>query len=93
MPRVLRVCSDWMKEYNEAYNTGYYQIIQSVREQMDQMKNYDIREQYDMLVGEITENIVVSRLDSSIKGFYWYEFKDRHIVPYLLDVFLWQDAL
>ena len=68
MPCVLHVCSELMREYNEAYRTGYYQIIQSVREQMDQMKNFDFREQYDTLVGEITENIIVSRLNYSVKS-------------------------
>lgn len=57
------MCSDWMKEYNEAYRTGYYQIIQAAREQLDQMKNFNIREQYDMLVGRIREDTVVSILD------------------------------
>ena len=70
MPCVLRVCSELMREYNEAYRTGYYQIIQSVREQMDQMKNFDFREQYDTLVGEITENIIVSRQNYSVKSSY-----------------------
>lgn len=51
-----------MKEYNEAYRTGYHQIIQAAREQLDQMKDFNIREQYDMLVGKITEDIVVSIL-------------------------------
>ena len=58
-----------MKEYNEAYKTGYFNIIQSLRDQLDQIKNYDIREQYDMLVGQVTEDVVVSRLDYSIKMF------------------------
>ena len=51
-----------MKEYNEAYRTGYLNIIQSLRDQLDQIQNYKIREQYDMLVGKITEDIVVSIL-------------------------------
>jgi len=52
-----------MKEYNEAYRTGYHQIIQAAREQLDQMKDFNIRKQYDMLVWKITEDIVVSILD------------------------------
>ena len=52
-----------MKEYNEAYRTGYFNIIQSLRDQLDQIKNYNIREQYDMLVGRIREDTVVSILD------------------------------
>ena len=58
-----------MKEYNEAYRTGYFNIIQSLRDQLDQIKNYNIREQYDMLVGHVTEDVVVSRLDYSTKRF------------------------
>ena len=58
-----------MKEYNEAYRTGYLNIIQSLRDQLDQIQNYKIREQYDMLMGQVTEDIVVSRLDFSIKMF------------------------
>jgi len=58
-----------MKEYNEAYRTGYLNIIQSLRDQLDQIQNYKIREQYDMLMGQVTEDIVVSRLDFSTKMF------------------------
>ena len=65
----MYVCSKWMKEYNEAYRTGYFNIIQSLRDQLDQIKNYNIREQYDMLVGHVTEDVVVSRLDYSTKRF------------------------
>lgn len=55
-----------MKDYNDAYKEAYDTIISDIRGKLQDIKDYDIRQQYEKLVEDIAEQIAVSYTQSLI---------------------------